>query len=153
MHKSILKHVPPPAALALAFLVVAAGGAVMVSNASARTPAKEAVELAAQKSKTGGVTVTVKPRDLSGEARGWVFEIVLETHVQDLSDDLTKTAVLVDGAGRQTIPTGWQGDGPGGHHRKGLLSFAPLSPQVDAVELHIRRAGESAPRSFRWKLK
>lgn len=153
MHKSILKHVAPPVALAMAFLVVAAGGAVMVSNASARTPAKEAVELAAQKSKSGGVTLTVKPRDLSGDVSAWVFEIVLETHVQELSDDLTRTAVLVDSAGRQTTPTGWLGDAPGGHHRKGLLSFAPLSPQADAVELRIRRAGESAPRSFRWKLK
>ena len=45
------------------------------------------------------------------------------------------------------------GDPPGGHHRKGVLRFAPIAPVPDAVELRLQRPGESAPRSFTWTLK
>jgi len=153
MHKSIQKLFSPPAVLALLILTAAAASPYLVPNAMAGASAKGMVDLPAQKSAVGGVTVKIKPLDLSSEAKEWVFEVVLETHTQDLSDDLTKTAVMIDSTGRQAAPTKWQGDGPGGHHRKGQLYFAPLSPQPVSVELLIRRTGEAAPRKFGWKLK
>jgi len=153
MHKFILKLFSPPVVLALLILTAAAASPYLVPNAMAGASAKGMVDLPAQKSAVGGVTVKIKPLDLSSEAKEWVFEVVLETHTQDLSDDLTKTAVLIDSTGRQAAPTKWQGDGPGGHHRKGQLYFASLSPQPVSVELHIRRTGEAAPRKFGWKLK
>ncbi|MBX3646865.1 MAG: hypothetical protein KF766_04250 [Rhodocyclaceae bacterium] len=153
MHKSILKLLTPPAVLALLILTAAAASQDLVPNAMAGASAKGMVDLPAQKSAVGGVTIKIKPLDLSSEAKEWVFEVVLETHTQDLGDDLAKTAALIDSAGRQAAPTKWQGDGPGGHHRKGQLHFAPLSPQPASVELHIRRTGEAAPRTFAWKLK
>lgn len=153
MHKSVLKLFSLPAVLALLILTAAAASAYLVPNAMAGASAKGMVDLPAQKSAVGGVTVKIKPLDLSSEAKEWVFEVVLETHTQDLSDDLAKTAVLIDSTGKQAAPTKWQGDGSGGHHRKGQLYFAPLSPQPVSVELHIRRTGEAAPRKFGWKLK
>jgi hypothetical protein len=47
----------------------------------------------------------------------------------------------------------WDGAPPGGHHREGVLRFKPISPQPQAIELQFTRAGEGAPRSFRWQLK
>jgi len=111
-----------------------------------------AAELAAQKNSDRGVTVAVTPQNLAANAATWDFKIVLDTHSQDLSDDLTKSAVLLDGTGAKYTPTGWDGAAPGGHHREGVLRFKPVSPQPQAIELQIMRIGETKPRSFRWQL-
>jgi hypothetical protein len=110
-------------------------------------------ELAAQKSSERGVTVAATPQDLSSNAKTWDFKIVLDTHSGDLSDDLLKTAVLLDGTGTQHVPVAWDGAAPGGHHREGVLKFKPVSPTPATIELRIKRAGEANPRSFRWQLK
>lgn len=112
-----------------------------------------AAELATQKSSARGVTVAVTPQNLSGNARTWDFKVVLDTHSQDLSDDLVKTAVLLDGTGGKYAPVAWDGAAPGGHHREGVLRFKPLAAQPQAIELQIMRPGEPAPRLFRWQLK
>ena len=112
-----------------------------------------AAELAQQSSQDGGVTISVKPVEVSAGAATWSFQVSLTTHSQDLSDDLARAAVIVDGAGRKESPTGWEGDAAGGHHRKGVLRFKALTPLPEAVELRIQRPGESAPRTFRWQLK
>lgn len=112
-----------------------------------------AAELKEISTQGGGVTVRAKPADLTSDAKAWTFEVSLDTHSQDLSDDLARTSVLVDDAGKQYAALAWDGMPPGGHHRKGVLSFAPIKPQPAAIELQIQRAGESAPRRFRWPLK
>lgn len=112
-----------------------------------------AAELATQKSTDRGVTVAITPQDLSGNAKTWDFKIVLDTHSGDLSDDLLKTAVLLDGTGARHAPIAWDGAAPGGHHREGVLRFKAVSPQPQAIELRIARPGEPGPRSFRWQLK
>lgn len=112
-----------------------------------------AAELAPQSTQAGGVAIRVKPADVSAGASTWQFQVSLDTHSGSLDDDLAKTAVLVDGAGKQYAAAGWQGDSSGGHHRSGVLQFKPLSPRPAALELRIKRAGEPAPRSFRWELK
>lgn len=103
-----------------------------------------------QSSNQASVTVKVTPRDLASSV--WAFEVVFDTHTQPLTDDLGKTAVLVSD-GVSSKPIKWEGDPPGGHHRKGVLQFTAVSPMPAAIELQIRRSGESAPRLFRWKLK
>jgi len=113
-------------------------------NASAQLPA--------QKSNANGVTVTVTPGALRADAGSWDFAVVLDTHSQDLSDDLAKTAVLVDDRGKEFRPIGWEGAAPGGHHRKGILKFNPIAPRPGALELRINRTGEGTPRVFRWNL-
>ncbi|MBI2958816.1 MAG: hypothetical protein HYY28_00750 [Betaproteobacteria bacterium] len=111
-----------------------------------------AAELPQQSSQAGGVTVRVKPADVSPAAATWRFEVVLETHSGDLSEDLARIAFMVDAAGRRYPAAGWEGDPAGGHHRKGVLQFKAMSPRPGAIELRILRPGEAAPRSFRWKL-
>jgi len=69
-----------------------------------------------------------------------------------LNDDLVKFSFLRDGAGRQYAPLAWDGVPPGGHHREGVLRFKPIAPKPQSIELQITRAGEDAPRSFRWQL-
>jgi hypothetical protein len=109
-------------------------------------------DLPPQTSSQSGVTVKVTPRSLSGAA--WEFDMAFDTHSQDLKDDLLKSAVLVVDGGTPFSPTGWQGDHPGGHHRKGMLRFkAPAASTPGNVELRLSRAGESAPRVFRWQLR
>lgn len=112
-----------------------------------------AAELKEISTQGGGVTVRAKPAEMAGDAKAWTFEIRMDTHSQDLSDDLVRSAVLVDDAGKPYAALGWDGMPPGGHHRKGVLSFAPIKPPPAAIELQIQRAGESAPRRFRWHLK
>lgn len=112
-----------------------------------------AAELGAQKSTNRGVTVTVTPQNLSRGAKTWDFKVVLDTHSTELSDNLVKTTVLLDGTGGRYTPVAWDGAAPGGHHREGVLRFKPLAAQPQAIELQIMRPGESAPRLFRWQLK
>jgi hypothetical protein len=105
---------------------------------------------AAQSNAAGGVTVTATPRDFS--AAVWEFELVFNTHTQALNDEPAKAATLLAG-GNVAKPIEWRGDPPGGHHRKGVLLFKPITPLPQAVELRLERPGESAPRVFRWQLK
>jgi hypothetical protein len=112
-----------------------------------------AAQLATQKDSAGGVTVTVTPTELGRSAKVWVFKVVLDSHSQDLSDDLAGISVLA-WQGREAKPLGWEeGAGPGGHHREGMLKFSALEPPLDAVELRINRPGEAKPRTFRWEIK
>jgi len=113
--------------------------------------ATAAADLPTRSSTQAGVTVKATPRTVSGDA--WEFEIVLDTHSQELKDDLVKGARLVVDGGASYAPAAWQGDPPGGHHRKGVLRFKPISPQPRAIELQVQRTGESAARSFRWRLR
>ena len=112
-----------------------------------------AVELATQKISQNGVTLAVTPRTLSSDAETWDFNLVLETHSQELSGDLTKSAVFLDGSGARYEPIAWDGAGPGGHHRQGVLRFKRITPQPQTIELQISRDGESGARVFRWELK
>jgi len=112
-----------------------------------------AAELAPQNSQANGVGISVKPTDVSAAATTWLFQVTLTTHSGDLGDDLVRTATIVDAAGKQYPALAWDGDPAGGHHRKGVVKFKALSPRPDALELRVLRQGETAPRSFRWKLK
>jgi hypothetical protein len=105
--------------------------------------------LPAQSSSVSGVTLKVTPRGL--KASTWEFDLTFDTHSQDLKDDLLRSAVLVAG-GAQAAPLAWEGDSPGGHHRKGVLRFAAPTPRPAMIELHVSRPGESKPRIYRWRL-
>ncbi|MBE0625792.1 MAG: hypothetical protein IH606_13375 [Burkholderiales bacterium] len=112
-----------------------------------------AAELEQQSSQANSVGISVKPVDVSATAKTWQFQATLTTHSGALDDDLARTATLVDAEGKQQAALGWDGDPPGGHHRKGVLKFKALSPRPDALEMRILRIGETAARTFRWKLK
>ena len=110
-------------------------------------------QISPQKSSQGGVTVAVTPIEVGAGVSEWKFKVVLDTHSQDLSDDLVKTSVLLDSTGRETKPLTWEGAGPGGHHREGVLKFTAVEPLPEVVELRIARPGEPAARTFSWRLK
>jgi hypothetical protein len=103
-------------------------------------------------STANGVTIKVTPKALAADAAAWQFAIVLDTHSQDLSDDLAKAAVLIGPGGERYAPVAWEGAPAGGHHREGVLRFQAIRPFPAITELQIQRPGESAPRVFRWDL-
>jgi hypothetical protein len=111
-----------------------------------------AAELGAQKSDHNGVTITITPRNVTAGTKAWNFGVSMDTHSQELSDDLTKSAALVDEKGREYRPIAWEGAKPGGHHRSGVLKFAPIDPPPQSLELRLQRRGEKTPRVFRWSL-
>ncbi|MCK6427610.1 MAG: hypothetical protein L6Q72_00770 [Burkholderiaceae bacterium] len=133
------------ATIACALLLALFGSASAVAQPAAATAP------ATQTSRGGGVTVSVTPKDLAAGARRWDFEIVFDTHTVDLNHDVVKSAALIDAAGGRHAPLAWEGDPPGGHHRKGVLSFRPLGA-VDEITLRIRDVG-MPERVFRWSLK
>lgn len=125
---------------------------VLFAFAAALVALNASAQLATQRNSGNGVTIAVTPGNLSANAEVWDFAVVLDTHSQDLSDDLVESAVLLDGKGRERRPLAWEGAGPGGHHRKGILKFGALVPRPQAVELRISRQGEPRPRAFRWPM-
>jgi hypothetical protein len=109
--------------------------------------------LTSRTSDGGGVRVVVTPKALEPRAASWEFEVVMDTHTRPLNEDLARAAVLVDDSGRQYAPVAWQGDPPGGHHRKGILRFALPVEKLKIIELHIAGVGGPDKRVFRWELK
>jgi len=105
-----------------------------------------------QTSNERGIKISVILQSIPNDAKTWDVEVTLEAHTQALSDDLTKSAVLM-ADGKQYAPLRWKGAPPGGHHRKGLLRFKPIVPPPQSLELQIRLAGDTSPRSFKWRLK
>lgn len=100
----------------------------------------------------GEVGVEVKPLKLdAGEPLQ--FEISLETHSVELDDDLTQQALLYDEQSHFYKPLGWDGAPAGGHHRSGILIFAPLNTRPEFLELRIKDIGDIPVRSFKWSLK
>ena len=118
------------------------------------TSATEAAEIsyAPQISDKQNIKVTVTPQNIPKAEKNWDFEVTMESHTQALSDDLTKSAVLI-ADGQQYLPLAWEGAPPGGHHRKGLLRFKAIAPMHASMKLQIRLAGDAVPRSFEWVLK
>jgi hypothetical protein len=100
-----------------------------------------------------GVTVTVTPVaiDISSQTTEWKFDIVLNTHSVELNQDLTEVATIVDDAGKEYKPLRWEGAEAGGHHREGMLVFAPINPYPRYLKLIIKSVGD-VERLFSWTL-
>ncbi len=126
-------------------LSVLVAGSFMASSATA------APNLPTRTSSATAVMISATPHPLTGTV--WEFDIALNTHSVALTDDLAKTATLVADGGKPLAALAWQGDPSGGHHRKGVLQFKPISPLPKSLELRITREGEPQPRVFQWTLK
>lgn len=128
--------------------------AVAVAPACAFAAAPDGTQPAqtAQISREGGVTVKVVPRGLRAGATSWEFEVTFETHTQSLNQDMTRAARLIDSQGQPHAPLAWDGDPPGGHHRRGLLRFRPLADHPAMLELQVLGVGDIGTRVFRWRL-
>lgn len=79
------------------------------------------------------------------------FEIAVDTHSGSLDFDLTKISFLEDNKGVKYSPLNWEGAGPGGHHRAGILSFPKLENKSKSVKLTIGDI-PGQPRIFEWEL-
>ena len=134
--------------LSTILIAVFAFGAILTE--SVHTSAAPA--LTARTSDEAGVRVVVTPKMLERGAKVWEFTVVMDTHVKPLNDDLVQAAALVNGAGGRIAPSAWQGDSPGGHHRKGVLQFPPPTEMPKFIELQINGVGGVATRTFRWEV-
>lgn len=121
-----------------------------------QAPVKAAAPIVASgatKSNSGG-SVTVEAKWSIVEAKGLVFDIVMDTHSVDLDGyDLKALAVLKDESGNEYRPTAWD-SAAGGHHRTGKLAFAlPDSlkqGEAKSVTLVVRKVAGVAERVFEW---
>ena len=99
----------------------------------------------------GEVTVKVTPLELSSKSSEWKFDVGINTHSFELSQNLVDAAVLIDDQGKEYRPINWQGPGPGGHHVERILTFTPIIPAPKSVELKILNVGAPV-RSFVWNI-
>ncbi len=77
----------------------------------------------------------------------------MDTHSGSLDQDLSRDSLLVEDSGREHMPSAWKGDANGGHHRKGVLQFAPVPGNPKSIELRIKGVGTPEARVFAWKLR
>ena len=104
-----------------------------------------------QSSNENGVRVDVKPLEVE-RGKSARFEIRLNTHSVNLSQDMTAVSVLETDGGTVLRPEQWEGSGPGGHHRSGVLHFSPLPDDAGEVTLTIKKIAGVPERTFRWKV-
>ena len=113
------------------------------------TMAADASAYKTKSNKKNSVRVDVRPVQLlSGKPAK--FEIRMNTHSGDLSQDLIAVCTLKDNSGREYHPTNWDGSPPGGHHRSGVLEFSELGEGVESITLVIREVANVPERVFNW---
>lgn len=133
-------------------IALAVGAVAMCATPLATAQTASGRALAARSNDAGGVRVVIKPKNV-GSGSAWEFEVTMDTHSKPLDDDLTITAVLLDDGGRRYVPLTWQGDPPGGHHRKGVLRFPAPADQIKSFKIQIQGMGGVATRTFEWNMK
>lgn len=111
-------------------------------------PVAKKSNLEIQTDNDGEVEIVITPKIYDKE---WFFEIALNTHSEELTVDIMKAMILLDDKGREYAPLAWNGDPPGGHHRSGILRFAPISPQPASIILKIIGVGGVGERNFFWR--
>ncbi len=126
----------------LVLFAIAVGAPLMTPAQAASLPMKENNE--------GTVMVSVTPQNLSKTADAWRFAVQFNTHVTPITQDMAAVASLSGDKGAGERPTAWEGDPPGGHHRRGVLVFKPINPSPTTLILHIREVGGVADRTFTW---
>ncbi|MFQ5611867.1 MAG: lipoprotein [Anaerolineae bacterium] len=98
------------------------------------------------------VSVDVTPLNLASGGDTLEFEVAFNTHSVDLSFDPAAISVLRDGQGREYPAIAWEGSGPGGHHRSGVLRFQVPDRASDFVEVVIHDVAGVPERVFHWDL-
>lgn len=113
-----------------------------------------AIDAAAYETKSNKqnrVRVDVRPVQLL-PGKPAKFEIRMNTHSGDLSQDLVAACTLKDNSGREYHPTSWDGSPPGGHHRSGVLEFSELGEGAESITLVIREVANVPERVFNWSI-
>jgi hypothetical protein len=77
----------------------------------------------------------------------------MNTHSEELSQDLLAVVTLKDNKGREYQATNWKGSPPGGHHLSGVLEFPALDGNPESITLVIRLIADGPDRTFKWPVK
>jgi len=107
----------------------------------------------ARSNDTAGVSIVIKPKPIEPSTTVWEFDVTMNTHVKPLTEDLTAVSVLIENKGQRIKPIAWQGDKPGGHHRRGVLQFPAPAGTPATFELQMTSVGGVDLRTFRWETK
>lgn len=94
----------------------------------------------------GEIDIKLEPRQIDDQ--GATFAVTLDTHSTELSMDLAAAELEVGGTSWPVA--GWDGDGPGGHHREGELRFEAAGAAIGAARLTL--PGFSEPVEVTWEL-
>ncbi|MEW5956695.1 MAG: hypothetical protein AB1801_03150, partial [Chloroflexota bacterium] len=105
-----------------------------------------------QANSENAVTVEVTPLNLPNGSPMLDFEVVFDTHSVDLSFDPAAISILRDDQGREYPAVAWDGAGPGGHHRSGVLRFEAPATATKFVEVIIHDVAGVPERVFQWNL-
>jgi hypothetical protein len=111
-------------------------------------PSSSGWDLSPRRNDAGQVSIDVTPLTLGDDV--WEFEVALNTHSVNLDFDVTKVSALRCDQGREYLPVAWDGSGPGGHHRSGVLKFTALDHPTSSVEIVIRDVASVPERVFEW---
>ena len=104
-----------------------------------------------QQQEGGTVTLEITPQVLS-PGKQPIFSIVFDTHSVDLDFDIAAAALLTDANSASYGAAIWNGNPPGGHHRKGILTFTKiLKDTADVATLTLSDIAERDWK-FRWTL-
>ncbi|OGH17301.1 MAG: hypothetical protein A3C30_01715 [Candidatus Levybacteria bacterium RIFCSPHIGHO2_02_FULL_40_18] len=133
------------------FLVLLVVLSLVSSASSTPVPTKQVSQntLATKTDSRGEVTVEATPKNIQEDV--FEFEIVMDTHSVALDQDMAAVSKLIDDRGSEYKPTLWKGDGPGGHHRSGILRFERIAQKPKSIKLIIGSIG-GAERNFSWDL-
>ena len=145
-------------ALALVALSVAACSTATPTTAPtptvaapSRAPQSSASAFETKNNSGGSVDIAVTPETLE-VGQPMAFEIAMNTHSVDLSDDMTQIVTLRDDQGKEYTPMAWEGAAAGGHHRNGVIKFAALTSKPKSVDLVIKGLAKVSERIFHWDL-
>lgn len=97
------------------------------------------------------VSVDVIPTQLTS-GQQVKFEIRMNTHSVDISQNMVTVSTLKDSNGKEYLPKKWDGSPPGGHHRSGVLEFPVIEGKPDSVTLIIKEIANVPERTFTWKI-
>jgi hypothetical protein len=114
-----------------------------------------AVDAAAYETKSNKqnrVRVDVRPVQLE-PGKPARFEVRMNTHSEELSQDMLAVVTLKDNKGREYQATNWVGSPPGGHHLSGVLEFPELDGNPESITLVIRLIADGPDRTFKWSVK
>ena len=130
-------------------VVVLLGGGLLIASRGGDDGEPAATSVTGLETRTvgaGEIDIKIEPRQL--DDRGAVFAITLDTHSVELAMDLAAAELSV---GDTSWPVaGWDGDGPGGHHREGDLRFDAAGAAVGTARLTL--PGFSEPVEVTWEL-
>lgn len=113
---------------------------------------KPAIRWNTQTDTQSPVSVKVTPLELGDNTQEWKFVVTLDSHSSELTDDMLKVVTLVDESGKVYQPIAWDGPGPGGHHREGVIRFNPVVPRPQEVIVKVLGVDGVAERTFTWQI-